>query len=104
MEHKNYLNKSITKLIKSNGNIITDPDEILDEQKDYYEHLYASQKPDVNNSKFGPFFKNDNIPKLKNQQKGNCDGLLTLEECWSALKGFKKNKSPPQGPSRPSVP
>ena len=42
----------------------------------------------------GTFFKNDNIPRLNNQQKANCDGLLTLQECWLALKGFRKNKSP----------
>ena len=68
----------------------------MNRKKNYYENLYASQKPDVNDCKFGPFFKNDNIPKLKDQQKANCDSLLmhTLEERWSASKDFKKNKSP----------
>ena len=89
-----YLNKSILKLIKDNGNTITNPDEILDEQKTFYENLYASQRPDVNDSKFDLFFKNENIKKLNNQQKATCHGLLTLPECWLALKGFEKNESP----------
>ena len=57
LEHRNYLNKSITKLMKPNGNIITHPDEILDEQKNCNENLYASQKPDINDLKFGPFLR-----------------------------------------------
>ena len=69
LEHRNYINKSITKLIKDNGNTITDPDEILDEQKTFYENLYASQRPDVSDSKFDLFFKNENIKKLNNEQK-----------------------------------
>ena len=75
LERRNYVSKSITKLIKDNGNTITDPDEILDEQKTFYENLYVSQRPDVNDSKFDLFFKNENIKKLNK-------------------KGFKKNKSP----------
>ena len=90
LELRNSINKSITKLIKDNGNTITDPDEILDEQKTFYENLYASQRPDVNDSKFDLFFKNENIKKLNNEQKATCDGLLTLDEFWSTLRKFQE--------------
>ena len=43
---------------------------------------------------FSPFFENEDIKKLDDDHKAVCEGLMTTEECYSALKGFQKNKSP----------
>ena len=40
------------------------------------------------------FFDNDKIKKLNDEQRNNCEGLLTENECFNALKCFQKNKSP----------
>ena len=39
-------------------------------------------------------FLRTDIKKLDDDHKAVCEGLLTTEECYSALKGFQKNKSP----------
>jgi len=40
------------------------------------------------------FFDNDKIKTLNDEQRKNCEGLLTENECLNALKCFQKNKSP----------
>ena len=94
LERRNYENKCITSLIKENGSSITDPKEILKEQKRFYQVLYSSQNPQVNDPKFYVFFSNDKIKKLNNEQRKNCEGLLSENECLNALKCFQKDKSP----------
>ena len=57
LERRKYESKCITILI-------TDPKEILREQKRYYQLLYSSQNPQVNDPKFDVFFDNDKIKTL----------------------------------------
>ena len=90
LERRNYENKCITSLIIESGSSITDPKEILKEQKRYYQFLYSSQNPQVNN----PKFDNDKIKKLNHEQTKKCEGLLTDNECLNALKCFQNNNSP----------
>ena len=94
LEKRNYENKCITSLIKENGRSIRDPKEILKEQKRFYQFLYSSQNPQVNDPKFEVFFDNDKVEKLNDEQRNNCEGLLTENECFNALKCFQRNKSP----------
>ena len=97
LEKRNYENKCITSLIKENGRSIKDPKEILKEQKRFYQFLYSSQNPQVNDPKFEVFFDNDKIKKLNDEQRNNCEALLTENECFNALKCFQNNKSPAAG-------
>ena len=94
LERRNYENKCITSLLKENGSSIKDPKEILKEQKRFSQFLYSSQNPQVNDPKFEVFFDNDKVEKLNDEQRNNCEGLLTENECFNALKCFQKNKSP----------
>ena len=94
LEKRNFENKGITSLIKENGRSIKDPKEILKEQKRFYQCLYSSQNPQVNDPKFEVFFDNDKVEKLNDEQRNNCEGLLTENDCFNALKCFQKNKSP----------
>ena len=71
-----------------------DTKKILKEQKRYYQFLYSSQNPQVNGPKFDVFFDNDKIKTLNDEQRKNCEGLLTENDCLNALKCFQKNKSP----------
>ena len=82
LEKRNYENKCITSLIKENGSSIKDPKEILKEQKRFYQFLYSSQNPRVNNPKFEVFFDNDKVEELNYEQRNNCEGLLTENECF----------------------
>ena len=84
----------INALLDLYGSSITDPKEILKEQKRFYQFLYSSQNPQVNDPKFEVFFDNDKVEKLNDEQRYNCEGLLMENECFNALKCFQKNKSP----------
>jgi len=81
LKRRNYENKCSTSLISS----ITDPKEILKEQKRFYQILYSSQNPQVNNPKFDVFFDNEKVEKLNDEQRKNCEGLLTENECLNVL-------------------
>ena len=94
IERRNYENKCITNLMKENGSSTTDPKEILKEQKRFYQILYSSENPQVNDPKFDVFFDNDKIKKLNDEQRKNCKGLLSENECLNALKCFQNDKSP----------
>ena len=90
LERRNYENKCITSLIKENGSSITDPKELLKEQNRFYQFLYSSQNPRVNDPKFDVFFDNDKIKKLNDEQRKYCEGLLMENEYLNALKCFQK--------------
>ena len=56
--------------------------------------LYTSQISDETfQDSCSPFLNADNIPKLNKKQQKTCEGLITAEECLSALKMFAKNKT-----------
>ena len=73
---------------------ISDPEEVLQGQKSYYQNLYSSQNPQVDDPRFNRFFQSEMTKTLDNEQKERYEGLLTDNECRYALKGFQKNKSP----------
>ena len=93
-EKRNYENKFITRLTRDEESCITDPKEILEEQRRFYSKLYSSQNPRVNDPRFNSLFTGDMIKTLDAEQKESCEGLLTVKECKEALKNFSKNKSP----------
>ena len=73
---------------------VSDPDEIHEEQERYYEDLYSSHNPQVEDPKFNLFFENEIIKKLAEHQKESCEGLLTENECRNALKRYHRDKTP----------
>ena len=44
LEKRNYENKFITRLTKDDESFLTDPKEVLEEQRRFYNKLYSSQK------------------------------------------------------------
>ena len=89
-----YLKKQFTKLNTPNNQTFTNPVTILNEEKYFYEHLYRSENPDVNNVKFDQFFQNEKVSKLDDKLKKECEGNMTIMECRSALKEFEVDKTP----------
>ena len=92
LEKRNQDKKYIKKLIDEDGREITDPKEIIQEQKKFYEKLYTT-KIGKTNTIFEDKKKNAN-PQLKSELKELCDSPLTIEECGAALKKLQNNKSP----------
>ena len=75
-----------------NGEKITDPKLILLELENFYTDLYRST---LNKNKEWQINENDVALKFNEEQKQSCEGNITIEEeCLTALKSFKANKSP----------
>ena len=54
---EDYSKKHITQLKTPDNQTITDPVTILNKEKYFYEHLYKSENPDIENAKFDQFLK-----------------------------------------------
>ena len=92
LEKSKAIQKTITWLRGSNGNVITDQKSILEECRLFYKNLYEKSK---NTNQNGDSFLNSiNIPKLKQKSQDVCDQNLSEQELLKTLKAFEKNKSP----------
>ena len=76
------------------GVITTDPYQILEEQKRFYDSLYESQSNDINSKIIKTFLSNLDMPTLSEEQKQTCEGEISIEELESVLNSFQNNKSP----------
>jgi len=92
LEKKNYKTSNITKLEKSNGELILEPKEILDEAKIFYENLYKHDE--TLSEDFDKYFLNNDIPMLTDDEKDLCESEITVEECAKVLKNMKNGKTP----------
>ncbi len=92
LESKNFVNKTIPKLVTENGTI-EDQNQILDEAKSFYKSLYAKRETTVDNNlnEEIPF---QNIPKLSEDSKISLEGEITYTELTAAVKRLKNGKSP----------
>jgi len=96
LERRNYVAKTMSHLVVDNT-VITEHQEILNQQKLYYQNLYATKRASIDNSNniFSEFFlKTENIKKLSKAQSAQCEGLITLAEVKQVLKGMANCKSP----------
>jgi hypothetical protein len=98
LEKRNYEMKCITKLIDDQENIISEPDKILEYEENFYKNLYS-------NKVFNPvdqqkvveakeIFYDETIPKITENEKENCDSIITIKEMGEALRGLQNGKSP----------
>ena len=92
LEKRNHVGKHIRKLVIS-GVITTDPFNILNEQKRFYNDLYKSKLLDTNHEAVKTFLSNLNVPTLSEEQKRFCEGEISLEELKAVLDSFQSNKT-----------
>ncbi len=94
LEKKNYLNKCISR-IHVEGNIITDPDEILLEEKKIYSKLYADNaRPDANMEELKLQLLDQDFPKLTEEESESCEVNIDEKTCAEALSQMKNGKTP----------
>lgn len=94
LESRNYVNKIIPKIVKEDGTLITQQDEILTEVKDFYSKLYKIQKINQHIDTQRLFQSLNSSPKLNNDDKDKLEGEITIDEISIVLKNMKNNKSP----------
>ena len=93
LEKRNHTRKYIRKLSLS-GVITSDYKQILNSASDYYEKLYSTKSNLGQYDLFDSFFNTLNIPKLSEEQRTSCEGLISKEECKKAIEMFENGKTP----------
>ena len=73
---------------------ITKPNEILKEQRNFYQELYTSKLNSSTSNNIDTFFLNSNIPKLSEEDKQSCEEKLSIEDYLDALKKLSNDKFP----------
>ncbi len=91
LEKRNSVAKTITRL-NIDDNIVTNPKEILNAQRDFYKNLYSAKSSNVNMS--NQFLDQQLINKLNDVQSESCEGQITLHEVKDVLYSMANNKSP----------
>ena len=79
LEKRNYNRKCIKKLIGADGNEITNPKEIIEEQRKFDEDLYSSKLKNKDQNLSEEYFLDNKIPKLDEELKNLCELELTIE-------------------------
>ena len=92
-EKRNQIKKEIKKLQRNGGSFTTNDKEILGMQANFYENLY-DEKQNKSKEELNNYMETTKTPKLLDEEKNECEGLLTNEECRAVLKTFNSNKSP----------
>ena len=96
LEKCNNVNKLISK-IKINEDILTDPQDILNEERSIYNKLYSlPMKSDQNTATSDKqfFLENNSLPQLNETDKARCENAITERELIISIKAMKNCKSP----------
>ena len=94
LEKRNHIKKHIRKL-RMSGVIITDPFEIVEAEKNFYENLYKSRHKHCEQQNGSSFcYENLQIPTLSNESRQLGEGIISLEECTKVLNSFPLSKVP----------
>lgn len=91
LEKRNYVSKNMNRLIKNDGTVITDSDNIMQEVVYFYQSLYEKktvEEVDIND------LVHNKLKYLSKIESDSLEGLITLEEAGRALKNMKNFKSP----------
>jgi len=93
LEKRNHV-KRHTRKLRLSGVITTDPFEILDAEKTFYESLYKSRQGPSQQNEFPFSYEDLPIPTLSEECKQLGEGNISLEECTKVLNSFPLNKVP----------
>ena len=95
LKKRNYSKKLVSKLKLQNGSVLTNQFDILEEQSKFYQSLYNSQKSGSADEPHDDVFFNPNkISTLSDNEQALCEGFITENEAFKALKEFAVAKSP----------
>ena len=89
LEKSNFNRKTIHKIQNTQGILVSDREEVLNEIRQFYNRLYTSK-----GSICKYYTDNLDIPKLPEDIKKQLDQLLTMVELGKALKDLDNSKCP----------
>ncbi len=85
--------KSSMNMLKIEGDLVTDSQAILNAQSDFYANLYTDKSKETYTN-IEEYFKGIDLPKLCDEDKESCEGMIKEEECRKVIKTMKRDKSP----------
>lgn len=94
LESRNYINKTIFKIMKDDGRVVNKQEEILKETKLFYEELYNDKDLESDTNIEDTLNNINECSKLSEEDNCNLEGEITSEEILLVLKKMKNNKSP----------
>jgi hypothetical protein len=95
LEKTKAINNTITSLVDSKGDIVTDQSTVRDAKYHFYKKtfikkvVYANQQDNI-----AQFLSIMDIPKLSNEQKRSCEGVFDVDEAGCALSDMKNGSAP----------
>ena len=92
LEKRNQKKKHITSLVNNDGDKITNPKDILEEEERFFEEIYTSRYMNPNCLTFSEFFETENA--LSEEIAKTCEGVMSVHECELALITMENNKTP----------
>jgi len=93
LESRNKIKKNLRKLKREDDTVTTDPNEILNMQANFYENLYRARS-EKNIGEINDYLNGIQTLTLTEEEKTQCEGPISVEECRKTIKLFRKNKSP----------
>jgi exonuclease III len=95
LEKTKAINNTITSLVDSNGDIVTDQSKVRDAQYNYYKKLYSKKVVYANQQdNMAQFLSSMDIPQLSEEQKQSCEGEIDIEEAGYALSDINNGSAP----------
>ena len=73
---------------------LTTQKQYLKKRKPFIKKIYSTRNVNPNDSEFDIFFNNNLLTPLNEEQSKKCEGMLTEQECYHALKHMDSGKSP----------
>ena len=92
LEKKNKARYHLRRIFISENVETTNPDQIMSSLKSFYSTL-CKRRSEKSEAECLDFLGNLNIPKLSDDARTSCEGKLTLDECWEALKSMGSSKT-----------
>ena len=89
---KHRQDNNCIKALKDKGITYSDAKYLLHVASTFYNELYNSEKPTVDD--INTFLDRVNLPVLTQEKQNICEGIISKQECEEALKTIKSNKSP----------
>lgn len=92
LEKRNQKKKHLTSLVNNDGDKITNPNDILEEEERFFEEIYTSRNMNPTCPTFNEFFETENA--LSEEIAKTYEGAMSVHECELALKTMENNKTP----------
>ena len=93
LEKRNKAKSQLRRIFISENVETTNLDQIMQSLKSFYSTLYK-RRSEKSEAECLDFLGDLNIPKLSDDDRTSCEGKLTLNEYWEALKSMGCSKSP----------